>query len=169
MAYFSVLKVCCPWWVAGQRSVSISDFFYHRIFIMYGMWPLKSCRKWCSVHQIFCAHCTVWVTALWLILPLPGPQGSLAAVMGVKDIFPIIPHSHGEVLRWRRLRETTEISDPFSLWNNSEIASKNLVSWQGQTWTCCPPDMSSCMCATCWSMCRTGRLPFALLVVCWDA
>lgn len=116
MAYFSVLKVCCPWWVAGQRSVSISDFFYHHIFIMYGMWPLKSCRKWCSVHQIFCAHCTAWVTASWLILPLPGPQGSLAAVMGVKDIFPIIPHSHGEVLSWRRLRERTEISDPFSLW-----------------------------------------------------
>lgn len=166
---FPVLKTCCPWWVSGQRSIRTFLIFYHHIFIMYGTWPLKSCRKWSSVHQPFCSHCTVWITASWLILPLLGPQGSLAAVAAVKDILPIMPHSHGEVLSWRRQWERREISDPFSLWSNSEIGSKNLVSWQGQTQTRCLPDTSSCMCATCWSMCHKGTLPSALPILCWDA
>lgn len=72
----------------------------------------------------------IWVTASWLILPILGPQGSLATVMGVKNIISIMPHSRGEVLRWRRQREKGH-QWSYLFMKYSEIDSKNLVSWQG--------------------------------------
>lgn len=115
------------------------------------MWPLKSCRKWSGVHQLFCAHCRVWVTASWLALPLLGPQGSPAAVMGVKYGFSVTPRSRGEVWRWRR--QGGRGKGRLVILSLCEVTLRRAPRiWQGQTGPRCLPGVSSCACC-----CFRGR------------
>lgn len=60
MAYFSVLKACCPWWVAGQRSVRAFLIFLPSYF--HSIWhetfkklqKMKQCSSTilCSLYSL---------------------------------------------------------------------------------------------------------------------
>lgn len=143
MAY--VLETCCPLCVAGQRSVTMFRLFLSTYFYKASYMTFKNLqeRKQCS-STLLCRqdNCFVTYSSSLRIPRLPASCGSFSVCI------PTMPNFHCNVLRsergWRSvILSLCAITSP--------LAPKIWLAGR-QTWTCCLPDMLSCMCATCLSM-----------------
>lgn len=141
--------------VLGCRSEEcegISDFLPS---CFHNAWLRKLQKVKLCPCPILCSlsHCPR--LALPLLPPrLPGSRG------GWEGCASLTPHSHAEGLRWRRQRERREIGGPFFEMHQDWFKTSGYVA--RTNWDVLPQGMASCMCGTCWPLCRAGELPLAL-------